>query len=258
MKFHAHQLVEALRDGAVEGMEHVAMPSGTLVGLLESAQCFYAGEIDLYERNRAIDLDSQFARLPFPVTYVEFEISGKVEISGNPAGGFIGFLALEDKGEGCTWLLIFHKASGYRFQKNGFDIRLIGNQSTLFSASHELVVTPDVQQIGGYYAQIFIAFLEALACSNVETVLNEPPAKLNKKRISKGRTPLFVFRTLHIKTREPGERSRAGADSERSGPRLHFRRGHIRRLPDRLVWVQPCMVGSLQSGMVIKDYEVRK
>jgi hypothetical protein len=69
------------------------------------------------------------------------------------------------------------------------------------------------------------------------------------------RIPLFSFRTLHIKTNRSIAVNGQGGP-ERAGPRLHFRRGHIRRLPDKLVWVQPCMVGSLKNGMVMKDYEV--
>jgi hypothetical protein len=41
---------------------------------------------------------------------------------------------------------------------------------------------------------------------------------------------------------------------DRSGPREHLRRGHIRRLPDgRKTWVVCCVVGSRALGVVKKS-----
>ena len=42
-----------------------------------------------------------------------------------------------------------------------------------------------------------------------------------------------------------------------ASPRVHLRRGHIRKIADgRTVWVQACVVGS-KHGMVLKDYKLR-
>jgi hypothetical protein len=244
MKFHAHQLVEALQNGEVQGQQFIADIQDEIISLLNDAQCFYAGEMADFERNKVIDISSPFTRLPFPVTYIEFE---EYDI------GTTCILATEQDGE--IVLTIFEKKTGLGFSKGVFDIFLRGSESFVAVSYPGLEVDGLMSQYAGHIAQIFVGFLEALHCSNVEVIVNDPPSKLNKKRISKGRIPLFSFRTLHIKTNRSIAVNGQGGP-ERAGPRLHFRRGHIRRLPDKLVWVQPCMVGSLKNGMVMKDYEV--
>jgi hypothetical protein len=245
MKFRAHQLVDALKAGTVNRQADMPDIQGEIISLLEDAQCFYAGEMEDFERNRIVDLDSPFAKLPFPITYVEFEAYTL---------GTICLLATESGDE--ILLTIFTKEPGKGFSKNLFDIVLKGQESHLSVTMPGFEIDDLMRQYAGNIAQIFVSFLEALNCSNVETILNEPPQKLNKKRIAKGKTPLFAFRTLHIKTGQRTVTPKGQTAAERAGPRLHFRRGHIRRLPDKLVWVQPCMVGSIKNGMVLKDYEV--
>jgi hypothetical protein len=99
--------------------------------------------------------------------------------------------------------------------------------------------------------------LQILNCSNVQTVDNPPPEALNKKRLRSGKVPFFSYKTLHIKTQQATSNQTWSTESERNGPRLHLRRGHIRRLASGCTtWVQSCMVGSSQRGLVIKDYHV--
>lgn len=92
-----------------------------------------------------------------------------------------------------------------------------------------------------------------MRCVNVIMVDHPAPEKLNKKRLSVGKQPLLSFKTLHINV---PNRSSDGPPlgGSHSSPRLHLRRGHIRRLPgQRQVWVQSCVVGS-SHGVVVKDY----
>lgn len=100
--------------------------------------------------------------------------------------------------------------------------------------------------------------LAVLNCSNVVCVENAPPSALNRKRMKSGRTPIYSYKTLHIKTNERKDPVQPiGSFGERHGPRLHLRRGHIRRLPSgSRTWVQSCMVGSMQEGMAMKEYRV--
>ena len=80
----------------------------------------------------------------------------------------------------------------------------------------------------------------------------------NAKRIKQGKLPMYETRRLVIKapiTR--GAASQAQGDSDRQGPREHLRRGHIRRLQDgRRIWVQSCVVGSRENGVIHKSYAV--
>ena len=94
-----------------------------------------------------------------------------------------------------------------------------------------------------------------LGCSNVAAVDNQPPAALNKKRAKAGKFPLLSYKTLVVVVDEARTTSQPMGGTH-SSPRVHLRRGHIRRLGSgRRVWVQSCVVGS-KHGMVLKDYRV--
>ncbi len=95
-----------------------------------------------------------------------------------------------------------------------------------------------------------------MACSNVRAQEHHPAESLNKKRMKAGKLPLVSYKTLAIVApNDRGERIISGGSH--ASPRVHLRRGHIRRIGDsRTIWVQACVVGS-KHGMVIKDYRVR-
>lgn len=96
-----------------------------------------------------------------------------------------------------------------------------------------------------------------LNCENVETETLAAPTALNKKREKKGRPPLFEYKTLVLTSRgASGGQSQGGTHSS---PRIHLRRGHIRRIaPDRTVWVRPTVVGDKSRGVVHKDYDATR
>lgn len=94
-----------------------------------------------------------------------------------------------------------------------------------------------------------------LGCSNVETADNPAPAALNKKRAKAGKFPVLEYKTLVLKLDSLRTGGQAGGGTHAS-PRVHLRRGHVRRLESgRRVWVQACVVGSTH-GMVLKDYKI--
>ena len=101
--------------------------------------------------------------------------------------------------------------------------------------------------------------LIALTCSNVRSADNHPPVALNKKRQKAGKLPLFTYKTLHVISgeREASHDPCADDSEAKRSPRLHFRRGHVRRIGDgRITWVQQCMVGNRRVGMVEKCYSL--
>ncbi|MDH5528172.1 MAG: hypothetical protein OEY97_12790 [Nitrospirota bacterium] len=92
-----------------------------------------------------------------------------------------------------------------------------------------------------------------LNCSNIETRTISPRRKQGR---GKNKRKLYEYRTLEVAP-SSGRQTEPGQPSDRRAPRIHLRRGHIRRLgEDRTTWVQACMVGSKQAGMVVKDYAV--
>lgn len=99
-----------------------------------------------------------------------------------------------------------------------------------------------------------VEFCCALSCSNVDfkdTV--QPPQQLNRARAKKGLTEFFSY---HVLTVGGGSHGSSGGGGTHASPRVHLRRGHIRRLPDKRVWVNACVVGDKSRGMVVKDYAV--
>lgn len=101
-----------------------------------------------------------------------------------------------------------------------------------------------------------VEFVAALACSNsVAADAALPNANLNAKRAKSGKTPFFSYKVLTISAQ--GSKAPSGSQCGTHGsPRVHLRRGHIRRLPERTVWVNACVVGDKSKGFVHKDYKV--
>lgn len=83
-----------------------------------------------------------------------------------------------------------------------------------------------------------------------------PNTFINKKRLKKGKLPLFDWHTVTI---ERSSAQRAPAGGTHASPRLHDRRGHWRKHPTgKRVWVKPCKVGDARLGIVFKDYLVQE
>ncbi len=95
-----------------------------------------------------------------------------------------------------------------------------------------------------------------IECNNigVETVpapKPEPGQKLGKR---KRELLQFEYRVLTIKGRKTYDDK--GDGSHRS-PRLHLRRGHIRKFPSgKKTWISSCAVGTGKRGVIQKDYSV--
>jgi hypothetical protein len=100
-----------------------------------------------------------------------------------------------------------------------------------------------------------VQLVAALSCENSIAVDGETPStSLNKKRIAAGKTPFFTYKTLAIK---PMQTKKMGcANGHHSSPRIHLRRGHIRRLEDKTIWVNAAVVGNKCKGAIHKDYSV--
>lgn len=101
-----------------------------------------------------------------------------------------------------------------------------------------------------------LEFCLTVNCQNVQTAEVAPPAKLNAKRVKHGKPPLDSYHVLVL----PGTESDEGQSGAglRQGPRVHWRRGHLRRLGDgRVIWVRHALVGNRELGSVQKEYRVK-
>lgn len=109
--------------------------------------------------------------------------------------------------------------------------------------------------IRSYVADLCFTF-EVFSCANVVAIDHSPPKFINQQRVKKGKLPFYSYKTLHI-TGQSKEKSENTCGTHAS-PRLHLRRGHIRRYSDgKKVWVTAHLVGDKSKGFVGKDYEVR-
>lgn len=116
---------------------------------------------------------------------------------------------------------------------------------------------PTTEAVLEDYQTEICAVIQALSfmrCNNVYVNSIMPPRKLNEARAKKGKPPFFEYKVLELKKQE-ATIYRSGNHSDRASPRIHLRRGHIRRLPNgESTFVSPCVVGDKSMGMIAKDY----
>lgn len=104
-------------------------------------------------------------------------------------------------------------------------------------------------------AGFFSSALGALSSKGPEIRTQPAPAKLNKQRAKKGRPPIFEYRIVEIPAWAKAKAE--GLGGTHASPRLHWRRGHERRLGEgRKTFVHACLVGVAENGFIHKDYAV--
>lgn len=102
-----------------------------------------------------------------------------------------------------------------------------------------------------------VAFLSALNCINIRRVKHSPDQALQKARCKRGKKPLFETWTLEIDLSK-SDKETVGFGGAHASPRVHLRRGHARQHREgHWCWVQPCIVGNKDEGMIHKDYSVK-
>jgi len=106
--------------------------------------------------------------------------------------------------------------------------------------------------------QTVVQACSVINCANVTTAeLHASPA-LNKKRQENGKQPFFYYKVLQLSD-ERREAGKGGAGGSHGSPRMHLRRGHLRRREGKVIWVRPTMVNAgSNAGVVMKDYAVQQ
>ena len=104
-----------------------------------------------------------------------------------------------------------------------------------------------------------ISFAAVSSCANVSKTTIEAPAALNKKRIGNGKLP---FDKVHVLMVEGGafvsKESGWNANGTHASPKTHLRRGHIRQLESKVVWVNSAVVNAGRSDVSAPVYKVSK
>ena len=97
-----------------------------------------------------------------------------------------------------------------------------------------------------------------LNCANVASVERQAPAALNKRRMRRGKQPFFSYRVFEVDGATAASDG-AALGGGAAGPRTHVRRGHIRRLKEKLVWVRAAIVNAgSPDGLLHKSYRLRQ
>lgn len=217
----------------------------TFCRLSESAICFDCGDA---ENLCKFSIQTELQRLPYDRCWFEFQaITDKFPLVST------GIFCV-DLLDGTVFSIIFNKRSGREWVLHGyFRFRVEDNK---VKTGHYPGGDPEVVEYNNFYSQVLYLFLSALNCSNVKRIESKPPEKLNKKRKEIGKKPIFSTWTLHIDLDHPANIQHRGTGTHAS-PRVHLRRGHIRRYKNgKFIWIQALVVGNKKLGLVHKDYAV--
>lgn len=114
----------------------------------------------------------------------------------------------------------------------------------------------DYQEAADKVLNFILGGTALLMSRDVETTTVPAPDRLNKKRERNGRIPIRESRVVKIRAHAKDRQERASRDFV--SPRMHWRRGHFRRVrEDLIVPVAPTIVGAREGAVIQpKTYEV--
>ena len=105
-----------------------------------------------------------------------------------------------------------------------------------------------------------ISFAALTSCANVEFDVVPAVKMLNKKRAAKGKEPFYDVRVLMLSGQGyQGSTQSGGASAGAAGhasPRTHLRRGHVRRLPEKNVWVNASVINASAERARTPSYKL--
>lgn len=173
------------------------------------------------------DKENNVFRLPFPTCLFEFVIEGKcvVTMASEQSDGEIHYLNFIE----------FEKDKWFEAAEN--DEGMI----KAFKAIQKQIA----------------AICVALGSKIAEHKQVEAVAALNKKRLKNGKTPIKSYHVVDLSARfrDKTKKAVSAQPSERKSPRLHWRHGHWRRIPDKSpIWIEWMLVGNIDLGFVDKHY----
>jgi len=211
-------------------------------------------EFDFLDNNRSYFFDNSFfiKKLPFNLMYCEATI--KLQDIPVVVSIFIGIDIDDTDSEGLIMgnFFVGNRITDVYFRENGNGFEIGYNFS---SQRQNEIIDTGAESFYRDILNLFSNIIHSLNGSNITTETHQPSAKLNKKRLKRGKLPLFEYKTLVLPgTHAPAQEHQGGTHAS---PRWHVRRGHIRRLQNgNEIWVESCSVGSINAGIINKDYRV--
>lgn len=126
--------------------------------------------------------------------------------------------------------------------------RLAESQQGL-SAMMEMIKNDSRDEI-----DVAMNFALSMNCSNVEAEFVRASTSVNSKRKKKGKEIISDFHILNLKTNAP-QALKSGSGNSGAKKRQHVRRGHIRRLKDKAIWINSTLIGT--ENPVKKIYNIK-
>lgn len=112
-----------------------------------------------------------------------------------------------------------------------------------------------------------VAFiLNVLNCRNVQLAPLDPPERLNRARVKKGKRPLYRYHVLTVDLKRAQKATNSRDQAQFDMMPVHLCRGHFKEYTEDKplfgrttgrFWWQPYARGTAKNGVVIKDYDVR-
>lgn len=261
--------------------------------MIETSPCFYIG--DPRNMQPVAIIEDLALNLPYDYTILEFDADAFFKQQDPKSRIFCvcsdfrkwpmpdakRFLGFEPTADLKDLVRIFIQPLIYGYNPNmdfyqvqsfsipivlGIDDNKLLNYSTIsieLRPAMKFIEEAEIEKLNKHIGVAVYYTLALMNCSNVTHERVDPPERLQKARKKKGSTPLFTYRVLTIKRdRKPledGEELREMTEDDlpkRASPRLHTRRGHIRRIPSgKLIWIDSMLIGK-GPGRVEKDYRL--
>lgn len=252
-----HDLVDNLKAGKVfmpdfKRSIKQAIPdfSVWLRSASRDAVCFDGGHAEALPSLKIIPA---LFRLPYPVVWFECQYQGGIFGCLLTEGDGEVTAAVINKSHGVAWYVA---AVGHVFVEGG-EVRVCQNMVVDHIGAHpyEDRECGSLEYLSTALSTTVGRFLMAVNCTNVARVEHPAPKSINARRTEKGKQPIYSYWTLHL----TGKSSNDSADQggTHASPRIHLRRGHVREYaPGKFTWVEACVVGDKDRGMVAKDYRV--
>ena len=261
-----------------------------IIDSLKASMKFHLGEIPgavdsllLKHNGSKMFRDDLDIPLPFHTTFLSFVISrGKLEIDASTSPSTKrGVLAVEDKREDRTLFLQYMYSDEVKMWiPSFFGLVRQGGKSELQIAPvikteavlQNLGRALDAQEIREAFnslnsdISVFNVFLELLTCKNIISETVHVDEILNKRRVKKGKLPLYDYKVLNLLL--PGIRTDSNKSYSRGldiKQRVHLCRGHFKEYTDKRplfgkyvgrYWWQPIVRGK-GDGMIAKEYQIK-
>ncbi len=207
---------------------------------------------ELYEYSKAMARVGLF-RLPFPSCVFSFHQGGLellllAEQEADESEIYLTFIAALSSNREAAWVLSGTKFSladiceGHAF--NAVAVSLVKKGAVI--DVNNSVFPFELCECAPHVLFTLCAILHA---EGAEIATVPAPVRLNKKRAKLGRAPVGEIREVFI--RVGGKRYAASGMSTGTGGarRMHWRRGHIRRLSDnRVTSVRPALIGKIAGA----------